>query len=144
VIDADEVHGAAQLGAEAEHQRQLVAGVDAEIEDAGRGRERDAGERLGEIDDETRLLVLRDARERRGRAVLLCDVGDRLGRRAGERLEGQLDEGVVDAARGEHAQAEPLGEVDPDPPRPVHVGRAAALDELAGVKAAAVVGIEDP
>ena len=48
----------------------------------------------------------------------------------------------VDGARREQAQAEALGEVDPDAKRPMHVRDSGDVDGLAGIAAATEIRIE--
>src|SRR5690606_18157421 len=74
VVDADQASLLAQLGAQLEQQRELVAGVDPEAQDPRVGARVDAGQRVGEVEHEARLLRLANPGELAGDAVALADV----------------------------------------------------------------------
>jgi hypothetical protein len=146
VVDADEAGAFGNRGARRKHERQLVAGVDAEVEDARRPPEARTRQRLVEVDHEPGILELRDPREARVGAVLLGRVGGFVGVPAGadvEALEAQLDPGRRGRPRRQEAQAQSIRELDPDSKRPVDVGHALDLDALARIQPAPVIRIDD-
>ena len=163
VIDADHV----DPGQRAHEQRELVAGVDAQVERPRARAEPGARDRLAEIDHEARVLELGDPRIPGARAVALGRVRPGVGpgvqpivsvglRSTGivpgvpvgrampaelEPLEPQADQTAV-AVRGEQAQPQPVRELDPHAKRAMDVQFAGVLDLLAGVSPAAEIRIE--